>query len=583
MSSSLRTAINPGGPIAPMVCRLLVILPALLLLYYIAAFSVNVVFWDEWGMIETIRRITGGTFSIFELFRQHNEHRIFFPRIALLLIGGLSKYNTIASQTFSWAIICFCTLVIFKSFRKNLTWSDYPKLLLVFLPVSALLFSFRQYESILWSFEISLYLMIFGVVAAFACLRESKKTDSWFAISVLGAILATFSFASGMMVWPVGLVQILLSERSDWRKAILWCLAGTLVVASYLNGYVMPPDSPPLTDVFKDPLGAATYFLVLIGAPLSFNAADAGAAGLVMVLCTTWIFALAFRGRIVQGNALWLSFILFTILSSSVTVLGRAAGGTPGALSSRYTFSTSLGIIGVYLLAVSISDKLSIKGKNFGFHALVTLIVLGLIVSYSGGLKAGQIDMEWKEVAAYILKTYKIQSNENLRKYLFPRDRVETSTLRDLAELLERKKMSVFAESSIDPSNLVLDPLSPLFAIDRINDKKYSEETMSVVLNTNDQETMTIIGWAVDKQANDVVSAVFVTVDERDNIPTIYGLDRPDVASFFKNGNYRFSGYMATFSSSILSAGKHTISLKVVSKDGARYFRSEEILDIISN
>ncbi len=88
------------------------------------------------------------------------------------------------------------------------------------------------------------------------------------------------------------------------------------------------------------------------------------------------------------------------------------------------------------------------------------------------------------------------------------------------------------------------------------------------------------MGWALDKQSNDVASAVFVTIDGTIDIPAVYSLDRPDVASYFKDSNFRFSGYLATFSSSILSKGEHTISLKIVSKDGVRYFYQEQVLTV---
>ena len=63
-----------------------------------------------------------------------------------------------------------------------------------------------------------------------------------------------------------------------------------------------------------------------------------------------------------------------------------------------------------------------------------------------------------------------------------------------------------------------------------------------------------------------------MTVDGKLDVPALYGLDRPDVAKAFNNPKFRYSGYIATFSSSILGRGDHTISLKIVSKDGKHYY-----------
>lgn len=77
----------------------------------------------------------------------------------------------------------------------------------------------------------------------------------------------------------------------------------------------------------------------------------------------------------------------------------------------------------------------------------------------------------------------------------------------------------------------------------------------------------------MDEQNNDSAPAVFPGIDERIDVPALYGLDREDVAKDFETGTLRFSGFLATFSSSILAKGEHVISLKIVTKDGTHYYR----------
>ena len=173
--------------------------------------------------------------------------------------------------------------------------------------------------------------------------------------------------------------------------------------------------------------------------------------------------------------------------------------------------------------------------------------------------------------------TYKIQSDENLRNYLHP----VPTVVRERAEFLERNKLNVFSEPAINLSTLILSSSKTLFALDTMNGKTVSQQTAPLVINSSQQGTITITGWAVDKQANDVASAVFITIDGRIDIPTLYGLDRQDVANYFKNSNFRFSGYIATFSSSILSEGEHIISLKIVSEDGVHYYHQEQVLYLV--
>jgi len=560
---------------------LLVSLPSLLLLYYIYVLGVNVIFWDEWEMIPLIQKLMSGTLSFTDLFAQHNEHRILFPRIVMLAIGRLTGYNTVAEMFVSWVLICLTGLMILYTCRKKFTWFSYPRLLLTYLPVSFLLFSFGQYETILWGFAgIQPYLMIFGAVATFCLLEVSRKIDLRFAFSLVSAILASFSLLFGLMVWPAGLVQIIsVSKRKrDLARILLWCLIGMLVFSSYFYGWVKPSYHPPLNYALTNPLGAGEYLLALLGAPLSYGVFVAAAFGLVMALIAVLVIAHAYKGKLLRRNAVWLSFVVFIALSSLATTVGRGGFGVEQALSSRYTAITSLGIVGLYFLAISVSETLPAKSKSFGAHALLILILVGLIISYGVGWQAGQNWRHSREMGAYMLATYKIQSDENIRRYLY-----DPALVRERAGFLEQNKLNVFSEPAINLSTLILSSSNTLFALNTINGKIVPQQTTPLVINRSQEETITITGWAVDKEASDVASAVFITIDGRIDIPTLYGLDRQDVANYFKNPNFRFAGYIATFSSSILSEGEHTISLKIVSKDGIHYYYLEQILYLMVN
>ena len=114
---------------------------------------------------------------------------------------------------------------------------------------------------------------------------------------------------------------------------------------------------------------------------------------------------------------------------------------------------------------------------------------------------------------------------------------------------------------------------SPTFSfIDTVNDAIVSEQTSPIVIDLEKEKTITISGWALDREANDVGSEVFITIDGRVDIPANYGIDRSDVSDHFENPRFRFSGYMATFSSSIIERGMHTLSVKIVTKDGRGYY-----------
>ncbi len=569
-----------SSSLASFACGLVVILPPLSLLYYIHAFGVNVIAWDELTMVPLVERIMSNTLSFSDLVAQHNEHRLPFARIAMLALGRVTQYNTVYEMYLSWGLLCLSAIILFYLCRKSFETRG-PQLLLIFLPVSIVVFSFRQYHPILFGFACHIYFMVLGVVAAVSFLDFSRKLDPWFALSLLSGIVASFSFVVGLMVWPAGLVQIIISERKRKLPGVLsWCFVGTLAWIFYFYDYVKPSWHPALEYFAVDPWGTIAYFLTLIGSPFSFigiHYAMAAAMGVVVLLIGAAVFVHACRGRILRRNGVWLSFIAFAVLSSVANTIGRAGFGVELALGSRYTPITVLGIVGLYFLAMSVSRHLTSKRSSFGVSALLTMILIGMILSSGAGWHLGPALKDSAGIGAYVLQTYSIQSDENIRRYLYP----DPASLREFARFLEMNGLNVFSGTQTNLSKLNRLDSDTFFQIETVDGKKVSEDRHPLVINSAGKETLNITGWAVDKQAEDAAFAVFITIDGHIDVPTYYGLDRPDISLRFNNLNFRFSGYMATFSSAILERGQHTLSIKIVARDGVSYYWPGQVVNFV--
>ena len=85
---------EPGSVSWPSaLAAVLATVPAVLALFIIRVDGVNVAYSDQWALIPYIDREYPGTLSLADLFAQHNEHRMFFPRIAFLIL-----FNSFALQ-----------------------------------------------------------------------------------------------------------------------------------------------------------------------------------------------------------------------------------------------------------------------------------------------------------------------------------------------------------------------------------------------------------------------------------------------------------------------------------------------------
>jgi hypothetical protein len=85
-------------------------------------------------------------------------------------------------------------------------------------------------------------------------------------------------------------------------------------------------------------------------------------------------------------------------------------------------------------------------------------------------------------------------------------------------------------------------------------------------------EPLVISGWAIDEQGEALAGNVFVLVDGMLMAPTDYERFREDVAAYFENDAYTYSGWSANLDLQELSDGLHKITLRVISQDGKRCY-----------
>jgi hypothetical protein len=93
--------------------------------------------------------------------------------------------------------------------------------------------------------------------------------------------------------------------------------------------------------------------------------------------------------------------------------------------------------------------------------------------------------------------------------------------------------------------------------------------------------TIQVKGWAVDKAAAGVAGAVLIMVDEQIPIRADYGLERADVAEVLGSPAYLNSGFTVNIPAELLSPGRHTLTLRVVSHDGQFYYQPTPGMKIV--
>jgi hypothetical protein len=147
------------------ICLLLILLPAALGVLYVHAFGVSVVQRDAWSMVPLFDRWASGTLQVSDFFVQHFEHKSTFPEIAYLLLGIVTKYDNVAEMYLIQVCLLVTLVVLLLAFRAN---NKSSLGLFLFVPVSLLIFSFRQEANMLFGYQINFaFVVAFGVLTLF--------------------------------------------------------------------------------------------------------------------------------------------------------------------------------------------------------------------------------------------------------------------------------------------------------------------------------------------------------------------------------------------------------------------------------
>jgi hypothetical protein len=333
--------------------KLVALVPLLFLIWVVAQYSVNVPFVDQWDFVPLLEKMYQGNLTFHDLWAQHNEHRILFPKILLLLLARLTHWNIRCEM----AVNVILALGIFAVFLHQVNITG-RRLAVARLPwavpaISLAVFSLSQYENWLWGWQLQMLLNLLAVLGAIVLLTNVVFGWRRFAAAAFLGVVANYSFANGALIWPIGLLLLfVVTAGVPQRKAAIsgWIGVATLTLASYYYHYQKPEDHPSLISIFKMPLAYAAYVLKYLGGMcaqgLGGDTAGDGIfafiIGLVVTVVTAWAVWVLLRRKIADLRTLlpYFGMILYTVGSALVTGVARIGFGSNQALASRYCTMT---------------------------------------------------------------------------------------------------------------------------------------------------------------------------------------------------------------------------------------------------
>ncbi|WP_293153528.1 MULTISPECIES: hypothetical protein [unclassified Microcoleus] len=553
----------------------LYLLPVVLLIGFVATFSVNVPIDDEWRLASLFEKIAQGSVTFNDFWALHSNHRIVFPKLIIAVLVFASRWNINYQLCLSIGLagITFMTLYKLSSIPVKNVGDNLWHLANILTCI--LLFSLVQHENWLWGFQLAWFFVNLCFIAAVYALVATHKLLPNIRISIAAVFcfIASFSLAQGLLSWLAAVPAVVDLEGNRVQKKsrlILWILLFAATCAIYSIDY-HPSRKTSIIALLNKPLVVIDYFLSLLGSPIVRFPGISAFVGLV-VFAIFGFFVWYFGKNILstdlglggdgqdadptidlglRSQALpWLSIGLFSVLSALFITAGRANFGAIQAIeSSRYTTnSILLLIVLVQLGQLFIRETKSLLKFNYKFiYRGVLLLLIGIIIVNSQNAIA--------QTSSALLYKQGARDCLQLINYLEPSDFFKNSP-ESCLRVLSKKTWLVRDGAAI---------------LDKFGWRKFAKN-VEFIANTKKvygyldkpptgDKLLKAAGWAVlpdnRKQPNIVLLSVG---DNKSFFANAYvNLDSPDIAKTLKSQLYNNARWAVDVSGGDLAIGQTEI------------------------
>ena len=358
---------------APWVC---ILFPILALLCLMREHLVNIPFLDDYMFQPMLEKAAKGFLltmasddnhlTLHDFFLVQMEHRMAFVRGIIMLRHHFWPGNMTPENWFTFILLVITAVNVSVLLKKT---SGAP--FKVWWPVMALaslaIFSPIQYQIVLWAMMFQVAVPACVLSSALVALM-SERLPLWakWLIGVIGALCATLSFASGILVWLLPLPAIvwgagLPKGRARWIYLGCWLAAFIITMGLYFHDlhnevdgrFAYKQDEVKTMDrdvgaFLKSPLKSLVFIMHLAGGhlgrglqmPIMSLAFGVGFVSLLLLACACLFWLSRFRDETMRQRLLpWICFGSYTFGAAAMVAMGRIWATTSGdnAISPRYT------------------------------------------------------------------------------------------------------------------------------------------------------------------------------------------------------------------------------------------------------
>jgi hypothetical protein len=293
-------------------------------LQQIASYYVPIPVQDYWRVPENLHDYQTLHWGIF--WKQHNEHRIIFPEIVfaldMLVAHGRMILTLVCSfvcYALTFGVLAFLVAGDRKTSFENRVYALTIAAILTFWQGSAL--ALAQPFLLQWP------MMQLGVAVSLFFLKRTAETADrrYLAATIIAAVVATYSSANALLLWPL-LLAIALLVRLSKQFFVVLMIAAALFVGLYFIGYTLSGNAN-IKAIFEHPAFFVRFAATYLGMPFSaMKSVGFGiAVGLANFGLMVVLLVLAWRSNLSRTRPVVVlaGYYLFTLITIFITATGR--------------------------------------------------------------------------------------------------------------------------------------------------------------------------------------------------------------------------------------------------------------------
>jgi len=415
--------------------------------------TVDVPYLDQWeSFVPVIERYYSSQLTLHDLWSQGNgEARVFFPRLVMIALAGLTNWNIIAETCVNLILMLLCLLFLLKEIRGA---SPPPgrEPIVLFNGFALLLFSLTQWENWTWGWQMTTSMNLLAGMAALSLLSRTPRPSSVMT-AVAAGVVATYSFAAGLSLWIIGAILLIIAVRETPRARPFlgfWLVMSAMVISTYFLEYHKVEKHPSLLVAIHHPIVFLQYVLIFLGSPMAYPhpilSLVVGAFGAGLFL---WFMRSALAERPIQvSSRFFLSLGLYAIMNAVVAGIGRVGFGANQACSSRYiVFGQLLWVANFYFVWRILQGGAHPRFQRMGLKFLC----LALVPLFIAGNHTGYLLMKYRTrlLQAAVLEIRSGKLDGPASSQVFPPTNVRTA--REWIGVLRHRHLSLFWDAPNQP------------------------------------------------------------------------------------------------------------------------------------